>query len=336
MTGAEKMSGAEALAAPPAAANQGCILCGSRESRVRFPTTDRLYRTTRKTFDIVECLRCALLRLAPQPTAAEFDQYYPANYWFDPSESAAGRLEETYRRLVLRDHVRFVVRALQQIRQGEPVLDIGCGGGLFPGVLRQRGFRALGLDVSAEAARLAAKLHGVPVIAGELTHSPVAARSCAAVTMFHVLEHVPNPQQYLAEAGALLRAGGRLILQVPNAACWQFALLGRLWNGVDAPRHLHLFRPADLEKLLESSGFQVVRRKYFSMRDNPAGLATSIAPSLDPMARRIRGTRESGVKRVMKDLLYLSLVVAALPFTLLEAWANAGSTVMIEARKRAS
>ncbi|MCU1275097.1 MAG: Methyltransferase type 11, partial [Bryobacterales bacterium] len=166
--------------------------------------------------------------------------------------------------------------------------------------------------------------------------SPIAPGSCGAVTMFHVLEHVPDPQHYLQEARTLLRPNGRLIVQVPNAACWQFVLLGRAWNGVDAPRHLHLFRDADLEKLLERSGFEIVRRKYFSLRDNPAGLATSVAPSLDPMARRIRQVPESGWVRFLKNLAYFALVVAAIPFTLLESAFRAGSTVMIEARKRAA
>jgi len=165
--------------------------------------------------------------------------------------------------------------------------------------------------------------------------APIAPGSCAAVTMFHVLEHVSRPQQYLAEVRRLLRPDGRLIVQVPNAASWQFALLGRAWNGVDAPRHLHLFRASDLERMLVAAGFQVLRKKYFSLRDNPAGLATSLARSLDPMARRVRRTPESGAARLAKDLLYFALVVAAVPFTALEAAFHAGSTVMFEARKSA-
>ena len=78
----------------------------------------------------------------------------------------------------------------------------------------------------------------------------------------------------------------------------------------------------------------VVRRKYFSLRDNPAGLASSVAPGLDPMARRVRRVAESAGARLAKDLAYLGLTAAALPFTLAEAAFGAGSTVMMEARKR--
>ena len=81
-------------------------------------------------------------------------------------------------------------------------------------------------------------------------------------------------------------------------------------------------------------GFEILRRKYFSWRDNPAGLATSLAPSLEPVARRVLQTKESSIERLAKDLLYAVLVAASLPFTLVEAACRAGSTIMIEARKK--
>jgi hypothetical protein len=78
------------------------------EFQLLFTASDRLYNTTSKKFQVVECKRCRLLQLTPQPTPAELETYYPKNYWFTPEPSAASRLEEMYRRLVLRDHVRFV------------------------------------------------------------------------------------------------------------------------------------------------------------------------------------------------------------------------------------
>jgi hypothetical protein len=152
--------------------------------------------------------------------------------------------------------------------------------------------------------------------------------------MFHVLEHLYDPGGYVEAAGQLLKPEGRLVVQVPNAACWQFFLFGARWNGLDVPRHLIDFKESDLAGLLDSCGFEIVRRKHFSLRDNPAGLATTVAPSLDPMARRIRVNGDSARVKLAKDLLYMALVVASAPFTLLEAACRAGSTIMIEARKR--
>ena len=310
-----------------------CLVCGSERFARLFQASDRLYHTTTREFSVVRCGECGLLRLDPQPPPGDLHRYYPENYWFVPDGGAASRLEEAYRRLVLRDHVRFVTRALASVAAPGPLLDVGCGGGLFLGMMRERGFRVVGLDFSREAAAIAWQRQQAPAVCGMLERSPLRAGSFAGITMFHVLEHLYDPRSYLSAAHELLQSGGRLIVQVPNAACWQFRLLGRAWNGVDVPRHLFDFRSRDLGRLLESCGFTVVRRKYFSLRDNPAGLASSVAPSLDPMARRVRRIAEGPAARLVKDLVYFAMVVAALPFTALEAACGAGSTVMIEARK---
>ena len=282
----------------------------------------------------MECGNCGLIRLDPRPQPAELSTYYPRNYWFSPDAGAASRLEETYRRLVLRDHVNFVTRALIDSGEKGPIVDIGCGGGLFLRMLRERGYRGVGLDNSIDAARVAWKQNGVPVICGDLTNSPLDRGGISLVSMFHVLEHVYDPVAYLRTARDLLAVDGRLVVQVPNASSWQFLIFGGHWNGVDVPRHLVNYRQRDLENLLDYCGFEVLRRKHFSLRDNPAGFATSVAPWLDPMARRVRAVREKPAMRVIRDCLYLALTVAALPFAIFEAACGAGSSIMLEARKK--
>jgi SAM-dependent methyltransferase len=292
-----------------------------------FRATDRLYGTTDEFFAIVECTGCGLVRIEPAPS--DLQRFYPKNYWFKPDASLASRLEEKYRRLLIRDHVAFVERAHRHANG--PVLDVGCGGGLFLAVLQERGAQVVGLDNSEEAARAAWEQNRVTVLLGNLTQAPVARESCGVVTMFHVLEHLPDPAGFLRAAGELLRPGGRLVVQVPNLDCWQYRLLGRRWNGVDVPRHLTDFRANDLERLLRQCGFRVRRRKFFSWRDNPAGLATSLAPALDPVARNVRGLDRSGFGKLTKDLMFLGLVIASAPFAVAEAMVGKGSTVMVEA-----
>lgn len=311
-----------------------CPVCRESAFRTLFEATDRLYRTTARKFQIVECKQCRLIRLFPQPSAGELLAYHPDTYWFSPEEETVDHWEELYRRFVLRDHLNFVCRALESPPANGLILDVGCGGGLFLKMLAERGYRVVGLDFSYDASRLAWKGNGVPAVCATLSNSPFAPNSCAVVTMFHVLEHVYDPHSYLVEARALLKPNGRLIVQVPNADCWQLLLLGKKWSGLDVPRHLWNFRARDLDVLLDHSGFEVVRRKYFSLRDNPAGLATSLAPWLDPMARRIRRIGESARVQLYKNLIYFFLVVACLPFAVLEAVCHSGSTIMVEARRK--
>src|SRR2546426_12158412 len=89
-----------------------CAVCGCSEFRTVFEANDRLYRTTDKQFQIVESKHCRLLRLFPQPAADELRRYYPDAYWFSPEGETVDRLEDLYGRVVLRDHLNFVCRAL--------------------------------------------------------------------------------------------------------------------------------------------------------------------------------------------------------------------------------
>ena len=271
--------------------------------------------------------------MPPNPSAPA--DYYPVEYWIAPETTVTDRLEGFYRRFVLRDHLRFVERALKE--SGEPglVLDVGCGSGVFLKMLAERGRKNIvGLDFALDAAYAATHRSAVPAICGALSRAPFAAGSCAAITMFHVLEHLYEPARYLDAAHELLAADGRLIVQVPNAACWEFLLFGGRWSGLEVPRSLFHFRRRNLESLLDDCGFEILRYKHFSWRDNPQGMATSLAPLLDPTGRRLRHVQESPRMRLWKDIVFLALVAACVPFTLLEAACHAGSTVMIEARKK--
>ena len=321
------MSASAAASVAPSA----CPRCESEVYTTLFRGTDRLYGTTNRYFNVVECSNCALLRLDPKPSAEELTAFYPETYWWERAPSSAGRLAELYRQIVLSDHVWF---ASQAIRREGPVLDVGCGGGSFLHAIGKKGHAVYGSDISAKAARTTLAQYGISTACASLPHLPFRDGSFALITMFHVLEHLPDPLAALEAVWGLLAPGGRIVVQVPNAACWQMLLLGERWSGLDIPRHLIDFRAEDLEGLLEHCGFEVRRRKYFSLRDNPAGLATSLAPSLDPVARKVRRVREGAASEMLKNLLYFGLVVASAPLTLLEAAGSAGSTIMIEAARR--
>ncbi len=311
-----------------------CPACGHDDYKSLLHGTDRLYRTTDRSFTVIECSKCRLMRLFPQPHPSELSEFYPTQYWFSPGDSVAARAEERYRRFVLGDHVRFVEGAIEAIPTRGTVLDVGCGGGLFLRLLRERGHRVVGLDNSFDAAGVAWKQNRVTSLCGSLTRAPFRPRQFTTITMFHVLEHLYDPMAFCEAARDLLTDDGRLVVQVPNAACWQFLLFGEHWNGIDIPRHLVNFKEKDLVDLLDASGFTVTRRKHFSLRDNPAGLATTIAVGLDPMARRVRKVKESVTARLCKDALYFALMLACIPPTLVEAACRAGSTIMVEARKK--
>ena len=294
-----------------------CALCGQTEARILYSGTDRLYQTTGDIFNVVSCTRCGMSRLDPPP--ADPRLLYPQQYWLQSGTAAR------YRRLVLRHHLRFVIQALGA---GRRVLDAGSGGGLLAAMLREKGVQAVALDISPAAASLAAR-QGSAAVAADFASAPFASASWDLIAMFHVLEHVPDPRAHLATAHRLLAKAARLVVAVPAFDSLQRRFFGTRWNGLDIPRHLHHFRESDLRALLVQSGFGVLRVSRFSWRDSPAGLATTLFPSLDPMSRIARKLRPNPAALGM----YAALTALAAPFALLEAGLGCGSVVMMEAAR---
>ncbi len=66
------------------------------------------------------------MQLDPQPAPEELGRYYPQSYWFEPRGTLAEKLEESYRRFVLSDHVSFVNRAIRDRSESGFVLDVGA------------------------------------------------------------------------------------------------------------------------------------------------------------------------------------------------------------------
>ncbi len=304
--------------------------------RVCSSASDRLYRHHRpRRFSVVRCGECGLVRLDPQPAPEELRRYYPDNYWFapEPARPAAWR-RRTGGWCCATTCASWRGRCGGSRARG-PLLDVGCGGGLFLGMMRERGFRVVGLDFSREAAAIAWRRQQVPAVCAMLEHAPVRAdESVAVLTMFHVLEHLYDPRAYLRPRAGCWRRTAGWWCRCPtppagSSACWASA-----WNGVDVPRHLFDFRAGDVEKLLESCGFEVVRRKYFSLRDNPAGLASSLAPVARPhgAARAARARKAAGRAAGQRPGV-LGAGGGGAAVHVLEAACGAGSTVMIEARR---
>ncbi len=311
-----------------------CPGCQSAQVKTLCQGEDILCRATERLFLIVECKECRMVRLYPRPDPEELRRFYPARKPTDEDNAAPGFWKQMLRRFLLGDHARFARRAVAEVPGEAPVLDVNCGTGLFLRELNLAQHRLAGLDFSTASAATAWTRNAVPAVCGALPSAPFPAGTFALITMFQVLEHLYDPSVYIESAAQLLCPEGRLIVQVPNADSWQFLLLGEHWSGLDIPRHLLLFKEVDLRNLLEFCGFEVVRKKRFSLRDDPLMLAASLAPGLSPEVRRARGGDENEVAAMVKSALFGLLWLIALPIAALESACGGGATLTFEARKK--
>jgi SAM-dependent methyltransferase len=135
------------------------------------------------------------------------------------------------------------------------LLDAGCGTGGMVGHLADRG-RAVGVDLSAEAVRLA-RARGAAVVRGELMALPFADGTFDCVTSFDVIYHrwVRDDAAAVREMARVLRPGGLLLVRVPA--------LKMLWGAHDEAVHSrHRYTRGEVRRLLSAQGFAVLRATY--------------------------------------------------------------------------
>jgi 2-polyprenyl-3-methyl-5-hydroxy-6-metoxy-1,4-benzoquinol methylase len=210
-------------------------------------------------FRLVQCKHCGLMYLNPQPTAHELGAYYPKDY-----EAHVGTRKRSLgwlRRLDYSYGIEKRYRAIMRYSAIGRMLDVGCGTGAFLDGMRERGWQVAGVEPSARAAAYAGEELGLEIQNTTLEAAKLEPASLDLVTMWNVLEHLSDPQQCLNRIREALRPGGLLVFAVPNVESYDLMLFGQYWAGYDLPRHLFVFPPTTLERMVESAGLQVLDRR---------------------------------------------------------------------------
>lgn len=210
-----------------------------------------------KGYDLVLCDSCGLAYIANPPSVEELKRIYSAesNYHVQLHDPAS----ETWRSFeaLAQRHMAFV---RGQIGSGR-VLDVGCSTGHFLAAARAQGFEVEGAEFSADSARVAREHFGLTVTEGSVHQVSATPGSFDLVTMFDVIEHVPDPAADIAAVWLLVKPGGWFVLSTPNID----GLFPRLslplakalnhWPHPEPPHHLYQFSVRTLAAMLEKGGF---------------------------------------------------------------------------------
>jgi 2-polyprenyl-3-methyl-5-hydroxy-6-metoxy-1,4-benzoquinol methylase len=193
----------------------------------------------------------------------ESEELHSGRYYPEATLDRADRECERQRNRVLyRTVLADVLRRYPRLaaRKGSPpprVLDYGCGPGHFLAECRERGFEAIGLELSEAAARYARESLGLDVrVDAERALAELPAGQFRLVTAWSVIEHTGRPREVLAGLVAALAPGGVLCLSVPNLRCWRCLLQGGDWFNLRNPTHSVFFRREGLTRLLGELGME--------------------------------------------------------------------------------
>ena len=222
--------------------NFSCPLCGHQCSRLV---------TREKEWDVVECMSCAFVFVTPFPQEQflnlHYQDYLPAD-----------EIGIDHWRMLMSEIFRKSLDIIEKesSKQNGALLDIGCGYGFFLESARQRGWRVSGIEL-CEHARNYAKSRSLKVEAANLFERKYDDTVFDVVTLFYVLEHLPDPLRYLREINRILKPGGLLLVRVPHTTPLVktlkiFGIRNRLY---DVPSHLSDFSPCTIKYALERTGF---------------------------------------------------------------------------------
>ncbi len=240
-------------AAQAAAQTARCLICGGESFRPCFagseaPAAERVsdepYHITRSerrfVGAIVRCNDCGFaflpLDAMTLPTYEDAaDPYY--------LEQEAERIANSHRLLDL-------------VPSGGRLLEIGCAVGFLLRAARERGFDAVGVEMSEWASGVARDEYGLDVRSGRIEDMDFADASFDVVVLADVIEHLTEPRRTVQEIGQVLKPGGRLLLLTPDAGSVVARAAGSRWWGL-LDDHYFYFSRSSLRRFLESEGFEV-------------------------------------------------------------------------------
>ncbi len=249
-----------------------CIVCRGSFWTYLFPARDRMFGIP-GAFKEYCCKQCGLVRLYPYPSSRELTKYYPSARYYSYSSSAKPTFFGRLRAFFIAREFFWLVPAMPQRGVRGKILDIGCGSGETLSQLTSIGWDAYGMDVDNQAIKIAHTRGLKNVSLGSyIDMRKYPDNFFDAIRLYHVIEHLDNPQYCIRLAYKKLKKGGELIMGTPNAKSLLAKIAGRYWMNLDAPRHLYLFTPETISVLLKRSGFGKIRASFYSV----AGWAGSL------------------------------------------------------------
>lgn len=240
-----------------------CNICGCEASSLLVEKAG---------YKVYRCSECGLAFTHPLPES--IDEQYDVSYFELYRKRHAFRLKRADARL----------RRIELMMAPGRLLDIGCSLGYFVEAANARGWQASGIDISEHAAKEACNL-GLDVRAATLDRASFPDASFDCVTMWDVLEHVPDPTEHMLEVHRILAPGGLVAIGTPDLGHSAFSLKRERWRHLKPAEHIYYFRDSSIQRLLAKTGFSPVRPPLFGGRSFPGSGGARLCALLTRIAQ---------------------------------------------------
>ena len=272
---------------------QPCIACGADSWAAHFRALAR-------------CSACGFIRAAELPSPEALAELYGRGY-FEGEEYTDYLGDREVHRV---NFTRRLERITAVAGRLESLYEIGCAYGLWLKLAGERGIRAAGIDVSADAVNHAREAEGVQASAGSFDDVAIAPGEFAAFCMWDTLEHLAHPEAFVAKIARLLPWGGWFFATTGDIGSPAATRQGPGWRMIHPPTHLQYFSRDSVSRFLGRHGLRTVRIESEPMCRSlhgtlgglrlfgrgPVRTAARLAGALvpDALAKRVRFTLDLG------------------------------------------
>lgn len=236
-----------------------CLVCGGAEFIAACRCIDHL--VSHDEFTVMKCKSCGFMFTQNIPRPEDIGRYYESSEYISHTgghKSITDRLYSVARKVML-GRKASIIRKFSRKRRGS-ILDIGAGTGHFVCRMRDSGWEAVGVEVNETAREQALIINNVTLFRS-LKESAFPAETFDAVTLWHVLEHIHNPDEYLSSIADAVKPDGILVIALPNPLSADAVHYAEDWAAFDVPRHLWHFDSKSIDALALRAGFAPVAVK---------------------------------------------------------------------------
>jgi 2-polyprenyl-3-methyl-5-hydroxy-6-metoxy-1,4-benzoquinol methylase len=214
-----------------------------------FPLKVKDYLVTNEEFTLIYNSEKEMLLTNPQPEANQLSKYYESDDYISHTDNKKGIVSFLYQSVKKRalQHKLNLITSLK--KDANNILDIGAGTGDFLKHIKSENRSIFGIEPNKKA-RALASTKGINL---EESIADFKGKTFDVITMWHVLEHVPNLEETIQKIEALLNPNGVLIIAVPNYNSFDAAYYKNYWAAFDAPRHLWHFSRNAMKKIFSNN-----------------------------------------------------------------------------------
>lgn len=196
-----------------------------------------------------------LLKTHPQPELESLGKYYESEDYISHTDGKRSLFEKIYHWVKIYSLNKKVSLINSLHKNKGNLLDIGAGTGDFLVTAKANGWQITGVEPNENAKKLAVS-KGVSF---ENDIESIENQKFDVITMWHVLEHVPNVEHQIKELKRLLKPNGTIIIAVPNFKSFDAGYYGEFWAAYDVPRHLWHFSKTSIEKLFGNENMKLIK-----------------------------------------------------------------------------